>query len=131
MGGVVIQYFLLTHNNPYINTCVDRVINVFIRGKRENRIFIELIYFELKKLGLTNSGEDFSTKWLGREKSYYGVLKSKNRTVSAEALLNCARQLRKRSDLYARSKHAAAVNASHRLDKLALACLNELGVERV
>ncbi len=49
---------------------------------------IEEIFEQLKDLGAVSSTDDFSTQWLGRERSYMRCLRAKQRDPSAQVLAN-------------------------------------------
>ncbi len=68
---------------------------------------INSIFAELQRLGQCWSRDEFSRDWLGREKSYYRSLQSKNRKASAGAQLNLAGRLRTLGMRYARSEQPA------------------------
>jgi hypothetical protein len=48
---------------------------------------LQEVYNELKQLNLCKSAYDFSVEYLGRDRSYYSVLKSTNTPPSIEALV--------------------------------------------
>ena len=55
---------------------------------------VEEIYRALRYLGLVENQYDFSTRWLGRSKSYYGAIKAlPHQDISDEALVNLARNI--------------------------------------
>ena len=64
---------------------------------------VDQIFGELQRMGQCRTRDEFSSEWLGREKSYYRSLSSKGRTASAEAQLNLAGRLRKLGMTFARS----------------------------
>ena len=56
---------------------------------------VEEIYLALRYLGLVENQYDFSTRWLGRNKSYYGAIKAlPKQDISDKALANLARNIR-------------------------------------
>jgi hypothetical protein len=59
---------------------------------------IEEIFEQLKDLGAVSSTDDFSTKWLGRERSYMRCLRAKQRDPSAQVLATCAVRLLRTAD---------------------------------
>ena len=59
---------------------------------------IEEIFEQLKDLGAVSSTDDFSTKWLGRERSYMRCLRAKQRDLSAQVLATCAVRLLRTAD---------------------------------
>ncbi len=61
---------------------------------------IEYIFDELKNLGEVRSTDDFSMKWLGRERSYMRCLRSKRREPSAQVLATCAVRLLRSADSF-------------------------------
>ena len=48
---------------------------------------LQTIYDELKELNLCKSAYDFSVDYLGRDRSYYSVLKATDKEPSIEALV--------------------------------------------
>jgi len=59
---------------------------------------IEKIFEKLKDLGAVSSTDDFSMRWLGRERSYMRCLRAKQRDPSAEVLAICAVRLLRTAD---------------------------------
>ena len=51
------------------------------------------VYRKLRDLRLCANTDHFSTRWLDMEASYWRGLKSKGREASAQAVINCARNL--------------------------------------
>jgi hypothetical protein len=68
---------------------------------------IDAAFAELKSLGQCRSRSEFSSSWLGREKSYYRSLQSKGRQPSAEALINLICRLRDLGRNFTRSEYPA------------------------
>ena len=54
---------------------------------------IENVFEELKTSGIVRSGNEFSREWLGMEESYLRGLRSKDRSPSIRAWLNCSNRL--------------------------------------
>ena len=55
---------------------------------------IDRIYIELKRLGAVRNIDEFSSQWLGMERSYMRVMKAKGRQPSAKVIATCAARLR-------------------------------------
>ena len=54
---------------------------------------ITVVYNKLVQMKIITNACVFSTEWLGRERNYYSVLVSKDRTVGYEPLVNCLNKL--------------------------------------
>ena len=78
----------------------------------------------LKRHGIVQSSADFSTDWLGRERSYLRGLSTKNRRPSTEVWAICAVRLLKRAD----SAEALSGESPFTLElrRLADRCLDEV-----
>ena len=59
---------------------------------------IDLVFDELRDIGVVSSGSDFSKDWLGRHEGYYRSLRSKQRKPSMYVLVSCACRLQDRGD---------------------------------
>ena len=79
---------------------------------------IDRIFEELKRRGQCSSRNLFSTKWLGRECSYYRSLQSKERQPSVEAQLNLAARLRHLGFMLEVSDHEKVADAGKAFLKL-------------
>jgi hypothetical protein len=98
------------------------------RNWREKKL-IETVYEELKKLGAVRSKDQFSSEWLGMEKSYMRVMKAKGRQPSARVVATCAARLRSHGKhLMADERHGFQFVASS-LDGLAERCIRDM-IER-
>ena len=80
---------------------------------------IDDVYLQLRELGVVQNKSDFSMTWLGKEKSYYRGLLSKQREPSVDALAHCASKLRTVSVYLPSSKKRV-------MGRLANQCLEEL-----
>ena len=80
---------------------------------------IDDLYQQLRQLGVVQNKSDFSITWLGKEKSYYRGLLSKQREPSVDALAHCASKLRTVSVYFPSSKKRV-------MGRLANQCLEEL-----
>ncbi len=80
---------------------------------------IDDVYLQLRELGIVQNKSDFSERWLGKEKSYYRGLLSKQREPSVDALAFCASKLRASSVYFAPTKKRV-------LGRLANQCLDEV-----
>ena len=65
---------------------------------------IQQIFEELHKVRICKSGYEFSTKFLGKSKSYYSVIKAKNELASISALAMLEASLQQYADLYNNDK---------------------------
>jgi len=54
---------------------------------------ITTVYNKLVQMKIITNSSVFSTEWLGREKNYYSVLISKDRTVGYQPLITCLNKL--------------------------------------
>ena len=79
------------------NSCAYLYATVRVFPKLEAKM-IEEIFEQLKDLGAVSSTDDFSTKWLGRERSYMRCLRAKQRDPSAQVLATCAVRLLRTAD---------------------------------
>jgi hypothetical protein len=84
------------------------------------------VYTVLRDLCLCKSTEHFSTRWLGMEKSYWRGLRSNGRAASAQAVLNCAKNLRVFAEVCQKSLHPAVHALYPRLQQLSDECIQEL-----
>lgn len=82
-------------------------------------LMIDDLYGQLRELGIVENKSDFSERWLGKEKSYYRGLLSKQREPSVDALAFCASKLRASSVYFGASKKRL-------MGRLANQCLDEV-----
>ena len=87
---------------------------------------IDAVFEELKTLGAVTSAQQFSELWLGRERSYFRVLRAKNRAVSPGALAVCAARLGRTADAWIGSGAMEKVRAGARMQSLAHQCIAEI-----
>ena len=87
---------------------------------------IEMIFEELREIGAVKSSNDFSSQWLGMEKSYLRCLRAKSRQPSAKALANCASRLKRTVEVLTSSDDRRAEVLGERLGRLANGCVEEL-----
>ena len=59
---------------------------------------IEGIFEEMRGIGAVASSDEFSTNWLGRERSYLRGLRAKRREASPAVLATCAVRLLRTAD---------------------------------
>lgn len=59
---------------------------------------IEDVFEKLKDLGAVSSTDEFSMRWLGRERSYLRCLRAKQRDPSAQVWATCAVRLLRSAD---------------------------------
>lgn len=59
---------------------------------------IEKIFEQMKDLGAVSSTDEFSVRWLGRERSYLRCLRAKQRDPSAQVWATCAVRLLRSAD---------------------------------
>jgi len=59
---------------------------------------IEEIFEQLRDLGAVSSTDEFSMRWLGRERSYMRCLRAKQRDPSAQVWATCAVRLLRYAD---------------------------------
>ena len=85
---------------------------------------IQLVYSELQAIGAVQNSCQFSTDWLGMERNYYSVMRSKGRKPSAKALSHCARCLVTASQAMSASRDAVAQVNAVRLRCLAQLCVH-------
>lgn len=83
---------------------------------------IEIIFEELRDIGIVRSRDQFSAEWLGREKSYFRGLQAKKRKPSVAVLATCAARLIKSADQLAKADGAIAKAKGEELRKLAFIC---------
>jgi len=67
-------------------------------------MIIDTVYNKLHENHLCSSAYDFSTRFLGKSKGYYGVLKSRKSTPSIEVVATLETALKKTSFIYNNSK---------------------------
>ena len=84
---------------------------------------LENIFDEMKSLGEVRSADDFSMKWLGRERSYMRCLRSKRREPSAQVLETCAVRLLRSADSV---DAGLTYTRREKMRSLANTCLEEL-----
>lgn len=87
---------------------------------------IELIFAELKQNGMVSSSNEFSSDWLGMEKSYLRCLRAKQRQPSPKAIAACATRLQRVSRTLTATKKPKAVAAGTRMAELADRCISEI-----
>ena len=87
---------------------------------------IEDIFCELRKLGAVRNTDEFSTKWLGREKSYLRCLRARQRDPSSIALATCAVRLLRTADGLSVNLLQPVQAKSIQLRSLANKCLEEI-----
>lgn len=87
---------------------------------------IEDIFYELKTLGAVHNTDEFSTNWLGREKSYLRCLRAKRREPSSTALATCAVRLLRTADGFNASLLQPSRLKGTKLRSLADRCLEEI-----
>lgn len=90
---------------------------------------LEKIFEELCELGAVRSSDEFSIKWLGKERSYMRCLRSKQREPSLKALATCAVRLLMTADCVKRGQASMMVEKSARLRMLASRCLDQILTE--
>ena len=90
---------------------------------------IETIFEELREIGAVNSSDEFSTKWLGRERSYLRGLRAKQRAASPSVLATCAVRLLKTADGLNINRLPPAKTRSVQLRTLANRCLEQILAE--
>lgn len=84
---------------------------------------IEEIFYELKGLGAVRTTDEFSTLWLGREKSYLRCLRAKRRDPSSTALATCAVRLLRSADKLNKGQVLPTSHQGTRFRSLANKCL--------
>jgi hypothetical protein len=82
-------------------------------------LMIDELYLHLRDLGVVQNKSDFSERWLGKEKSYYRGLLSKQREPSVDALAFCASKLRASSAYFGAGKKRL-------MGRLANQCIDEV-----
>lgn len=92
---------------------------------------IEIIYSELCEIGAVADSCQFSTEWLGMERNYYSMLRSKGRKPSAKALSHCATRLVAVSRAMDADQDMAVRVKSVRVRCLAQMCVREMLPEQV
>ena len=92
---------------------------------------IQLVYSELQAIGAVQNSCQFSTDWLGMERNYYSVMRSKGRKPSAKALSHCARCLVTASQAMAAHNDPAIKVQAVRLRCLAQLCVRSMLPEAV
>ena len=92
-----LNFLLLFEISNTRNSCKYLYATVRVFPKLEAKM-IEEIFEQLKDLGAVSSTDDFSTKWLGRERSYMRCLRAKQRDPSAQVLATCAVRLLRTAD---------------------------------
>lgn len=91
-----------------------------------DNVTIGLIFDELKAHGQCRGRCDFSSRFLGKEASYYRSLQSKGRKPSVEAQLFLARRLRDLGLLLKTSEHAIVASAGQLYLKLSAGLIEAL-----
>ena len=92
---------------------------------------IEFVYQELRDIGAVADACEFSTEWLGMERNYYSMLRSKGRRPSAKALAHCASRLVAVSQAMAEDREMDVRVKSVRVRCLAQMCVGEMLPEQV
>ena len=87
---------------------------------------LEKVFDELCELGAVRSSDEFSIKWLGKERSYMRCLRSKQRKPSLNALATCAVRLLMTANVVRRDQ---ALEKNARLRMLANRCLDQILTE--
>ena len=72
---------------------------------------LQEVYNELKQLNLCKSAYDFSVEYLGKDRSYYSVLKATNTPPSIEALVTLDFALTESAKQLCRSDHPVVQRA--------------------
>jgi hypothetical protein len=90
---------------------------------------LEKIFDELCELGAVRSSDEFSIKWLGKERSYMRCLRSKQREPSLNALATCAVRLLVSADRMRHGQQASTFDRSARFRSLASRCLDQILTE--
>ena len=87
---------------------------------------IDILFDELRTIGLVTNSCDFSRDWLGRNESYYRGLRSKSRKPSMAVLVACASKMKGLGDsltVYGDDKIRAK---GRKLKRLARRCIDEM-----
>ncbi len=95
---------------------------------------LKVIFDELHKVKLCNSAYEFSTNYLGKSKSYYSMLKSKNMEPSIDALSILELVLNEKASLCVGDKFGIVKTRRKKLLKLckkANALKKQFSVERL
>src|ERR1035437_5282652 len=89
---------------------------------------IDLVFEELKRIGVCTSRSQFSRDWLGRNESYFRSIQSKGLKPSTEAQLNMVAKLRSLGMSYSRSscQYPTLVELGNAYLKLYGECLDAL-----
>jgi len=87
---------------------------------------IEDIFSGLKQMGAVRSTDEFSTEWLGREKSYMRCMRARRRHPSSTVLATCAVRLLRTADGLSISRLPPAQENGLKLRSLANKCLEEI-----
>lgn len=90
-------------------------------------MLIEDVFQQLQKEKLCDSAYDFSTRYLGKSRSYYSVIKARNERPSIEAIATLEIALQNTANLYSKNSHPVIVKVHHSLCKLS----NDVGNYRV
>ena len=92
---------------------------------------IEFVYAELQAIGQVENSCQFSTEWLGMERNYYSVMRSKGRRPSAKALSHCVSRLVAVSQAMDADQDMDVRVKSVRVRCLAQMCVREMLPEQV
>lgn len=93
----------------------------------DKKPLIEDLFYELKSIGAVSSTDDFSTNWLGRNKSYLRCLRARNKEPSTQVLAHCANRLRHASHQLATNGQTTNVKkVARRMKHLAQMCVDEV-----
>ena len=92
---------------------------------------INFIYSELRDVGIDQNYYEFSEHWLGMERNYFYIMRSKGRGPSAKALSHCATRLVALSAALEAENDVAERVKSVRIRCLAQMCVREMLPEQV
>ena len=90
---------------------------------------IETVFEELRGIGAVRSSDEFSTKWLGRERSYLRGLRAKQRNPSPTVLATCAVRLLRTADSFSAMRAMPTLDKHKQLRVLANRCLEQILAE--
>ena len=81
------------------------MIRDLINTLKELKMIIEKVFKQLQLNRICNSGYDFSTKYLGKSKSYFSVLKTRNNEPTIDTLMMLELTLKKKASFYVNNKY--------------------------
>ncbi len=90
-------------------------------------MIIEDVYMKLQQENLCGSAYDFSTHFLGKSRSYYGVIKTRKDKPSIEAIATLEVALKNTANLYSSNSHPQITKIHRSLCDLS----NDVGKYRV